>query len=107
DPLSLSMNLEANLFIDNAAFNQQLYDHLQDLAKSSCKPVTLERAKRGYWWRLPFIFLSFHFLRYFPAISGWLPAHSPELKPMRPEDFADAGKKDEWEEKKPEREKTV
>lgn len=108
DPLSLAMNLEANLFIEDGAFNQQLYDHLKNLSESSCKPITLERAKRGYWWRLPFIFLSFHFLRYFPAIAGWLPAHSPELKPMRPEDFADVvEKEEEWQEKTVKREKTV
>lgn len=107
DPLSLAMNLEANLFIESATFNQQLYDHLKGLAKNSCTPVTLERAKRGYWWRLPFIFLSFHFLRYFPAIAGWLPAHTPELKPMRPEDFENVEKDDEWEEKSADREKIV
>lgn len=108
DPLSLAMNLEANLFIEDPAFNQQLYDHLHDLAKTNCKPVTLERAKRGYWWRLPFIFLSFHFLRYFPAIVGWFPAHKPELKPMRPEDFEAAEKKEEWQEKSSyDKEKTV
>lgn len=108
DPLSLAMNLEANLFIEDPAFNQQLYDHLHGLAKSSCRPVTLERAKRGYWWRLPFIFLSFHFLRYFPAIVGWFPAHKPELKPMRPEDFEATEKAVDWKENNNyDKEKTV
>jgi len=41
---------------------------------------------RGYWWRAPIIFLSFHFLRHFPAIAGWFPAHSPRLKPLTPAD---------------------
>lgn len=80
DPLSLSLNLEANLVVDDAKFNQQLYDHLLELAQKNCNPITIESAKRGYWWRLPLIFLSFHFLRHFPAIAGWLPAHSPELE---------------------------
>lgn len=92
DPLSLAMNLEANVFLENAAFTQHLYEHLHGLAESSCKPISLARAKRGYWWRLPFIFLSFHFLRYFPAIVGWLPAHSPELRPLKPEDIVAPGK---------------
>jgi cardiolipin synthase len=94
DPLSLAMNLEANLFIESRAFNQYLYDHLQVLGKSDCNPITLEKAKRGYWWRMPLITLSFHFLRYFPAIVGWLPAHSPKFKPIRPENFAEEAKHD-------------
>ena len=80
DPLSLSLNLEANLIIRDASLNHQLYEHLQTLAQSACKRITLKSAKRGYWWRVPLIFLSFHFLRHFPAIAGWLPAHSPRLK---------------------------
>jgi cardiolipin synthase len=80
DPLSLSLNLEANLIIRDASLNHQLFEHLQTLAQSSCKRITLKHARRGYWWRVPLIFLSFHFLRHFPAIAGWLPAHSPRLK---------------------------
>ncbi len=82
DPLSLSLNLEANLLIRDHRFNQQLYEHLSTLAKDKCKTITLERVMRGYWWRAPIIFLTFHFLRYFPAIAGWFPAHSPRLKPL-------------------------
>jgi cardiolipin synthase len=82
DPLSLSLNLEANLIIRDHAFNQQLYNHLTDLGANKCKKVTLERVMRGYWWRAPIIFLTFHFLRHFPAIAGWFPAHSPRLKPL-------------------------
>ncbi|WP_426199471.1 cardiolipin synthase ClsB [Pseudomonas sp. DC3200b2] len=81
DPLSLSLNLEANLVIDDAAFNERLYDHLSQLAEQECKSITLQRVLRGYWWRAPLIFLSFHFLRHFPAWIGLLPAHSPRLKP--------------------------
>lgn len=80
DPLSLSLNLEANVIIDDAEFNHQLYEHLHTLSQADCKPVNIKVATRGYWWRTPLIFLSFHFLRIFPAKIGWLPAHSPELK---------------------------
>lgn len=80
DPLSLSLNLEANLVIMDAEFNQHLGEHLQTLAKAECTPVNIKVATRGYWWRTPLIFLSFHFLRIFPSKIGWLPAHSPELK---------------------------
>ncbi|MBA1288680.1 cardiolipin synthase ClsB [Pseudomonas japonica] len=81
DPLSLSLNLEANLVIDDRSFNERLHSHLAQLAEEECKSITLQRVLRGYWWRAPLIFLSFHFLRHFPAWIGLLPAHSPRLKP--------------------------
>ncbi|WP_166365113.1 cardiolipin synthase ClsB [Pseudomonas akapageensis] len=84
DPLSLALNLEANLIIRDRRLNQRLHDHLLDLAQAHCKPVTLKRVLRGYWWRAPLIFLTFHFIRRFPAIVGWLPAHAPKLIPLGP-----------------------
>jgi len=85
DPLSLSFNLEANLFIRDRAFNQQLSQHLQALAREQCKPVTLERMIRGYWWRAPLIFVCFHVIRHFPRIAGWFPAHRQRLRSVQPE----------------------
>ncbi|POF93768.1 cardiolipin synthase ClsB [Pseudomonas putida] len=85
DPLSLSFNLEANLFIRARAFNQQLHQHLQALASEQCKPVTLERMIRGYWWRAPLIFACFHVIRHFPRIAGWFPAHRQRLRSVQPE----------------------
>jgi cardiolipin synthase len=82
DPLSLSLNLEGNLIIDDEAFNSRLHDHLQELSLKHGKSIPLERVLRGYWWRAPIIFLCFHFLRHFPALVGFLPAHTPKLKPM-------------------------
>lgn len=84
DPLSLSLNLEANLIFDDEVFNRQLYQHLSSDLLPHCRPISLRAAQRGYWWRLPLIFLSFHFLRHFPAIVDWLPTHVPKLKLMRP-----------------------
>ncbi|MNF94998.1 putative cardiolipin synthase YbhO [compost metagenome] len=85
DPLSLSLNLEANLVIHDQPLNERLHEHLQDLCIHRCKPVSLKRVLRGYWWRAPLIFLSFHFIRHFPAMVGWLPAHVPRLQPLLPE----------------------
>lgn len=91
DPLSLALNLEANLIIRDADFNQRLHDHLVQLATEQCKRISLERIVRGYWWRAPLIFLCFHFIRRYPAIAGWLPAHSPNLESLHPETDADTG----------------
>ena len=84
DPLSLSLNLEANVVIEDQGFNQQLHDHLMQLVEHDCQQLNLEATQRGYWWRTPLIFLSFHFLRKFPTIMGWLPAHTHELKLVTP-----------------------
>ncbi|UVJ46096.1 cardiolipin synthase ClsB [Pseudomonas sp. LS1212] len=91
DPLSLALNLEANLIIRDRKLNERLHEHLLGLAQAHCKAVTLQRVLRGYWWRAPLIFLTFHFLRRFPAIVGWLPAHSPKLIPMVPTPEAPPG----------------
>ncbi len=85
DPLSLALNLEANLLIRDRGFNQHLHDHLMELAGQHCKTVTLERMIRGYWWRAPLIFLGFHMTRFFPRVAGWLPAHRQRLKPLQPD----------------------
>ncbi len=87
DPLSLALNLEANLFIRDAALNQHLQDHLLELAAAHSVPITLKGAARGQWWRAPMIFLCFHFLRHFPAIAGLFPVHGPRLKPLRVADI--------------------
>ncbi|MCY1260605.1 putative cardiolipin synthase YbhO [compost metagenome] len=80
DPLSLSLNLEGNLLIDDPAFARGLDRHLDELAASRCRRVTRKAARRGFWWRAPLVFLSFHFLRHFPAIAGQLPAHRQRLQ---------------------------
>lgn len=85
DPLSLSLNLEANVVIEDEQFNEQLYSHLTSLVEQDCQQLTLKKLIRGYWWRTPLIFLSFHFLRIFPTIVGWLPAHTHELKLVTPD----------------------
>lgn len=86
DPLSLALNLEANLFIRDPAFNRHLHEHLDKLATEQCTRIQLQRAIRGYWWRAPLVFLCFHFIRLFPSIAGWFPAHKPSLEPLEPEE---------------------
>ena len=86
DPLSLALNLEVNLFIRDQQLNQHLHEHLRDLAATHSKQISLKGAARGQWWRAPMIFLSFHFLRHFPAIAGLFPAHGMRLKPIRAAD---------------------
>jgi len=80
DPLSLSLNLEANLIIRDADLNRQLHEDLSSLATNHCEKITARIAVRGRWWRAPLASLCFHFLRHFPAMAGMLPAHTPKLE---------------------------
>ncbi|SDT17279.1 cardiolipin synthase ClsB [Pseudomonas prosekii] len=82
DPLSLSMNLEANVLIRDHAFNRDLFERLEELSNNHCKAMSPEKAPRGRVWHMTVGFLVFHFLRHFPAWAGWLPAHKPRLKPF-------------------------
>ncbi|OYU07997.1 MAG: cardiolipin synthase B [Pseudomonas sp. PGPPP1] len=82
DPLSLSLNLEANVLIRDRAFNQQLYERLDILANTHCQTMPENRKPRLWLWRLTVGFLVFHVMRHFPALTGWLPAHKPRLKPF-------------------------
>jgi cardiolipin synthase len=84
DPLSLSMNLEANVLIRDRAFNRDLFERLEELSDNHCTAMSVDKAPRGRIWHMTVGFLVFHFLRHFPAWAGWLPAHKPRLKPFKP-----------------------
>lgn len=80
DPLSLSLNLEANLIIRDGGFALHLRQHLEALASKKCREVILPPLARERRWRTTLTFLCFHFMRHFPAIAAWLPARFPEVK---------------------------
>ncbi|WP_039055140.1 cardiolipin synthase ClsB [Enterobacter sp. Bisph1] len=84
DPLSLSLNLEANLIIHDRAFNQALRDKLQALIDHDSVRVNESMAPKQSWWNLGKSVVVFHFLRHFPAMVGWLPAHTPRLAQVDP-----------------------
>ena len=86
DPLSLALNLEANVIIRDRAFTATLRERLHALMDTSCRKVDPQREMDRSWWRLAASYLAFHVLRRFPAWAGWLPAHEPRLAPAS--DFA-------------------
>lgn len=88
DPLSLALNLEANVVIRDRDFTGELREHLHTLMETSCRKVDPTREMVRSWWRLAASYLAFHVLRRFPAWAGWLPAHEPTLAPAS--DFAAA-----------------
>ena len=84
DPLSLSLNLEANLIVYDRDFNQTLRDNLEQLLAKDCQRVQEDRLPPRNWWQLTKSVVVFHFLRHFPAIAGWLPAHTPLIAQVDP-----------------------
>ncbi|URO00503.1 cardiolipin synthase ClsB [Leclercia adecarboxylata] len=84
DPLSLSLNLEANLIIHDREFNQTLRDNLTTIIAEDCVRVDESMVPKRTWWNLGKSVVVFHFLRHFPALVGWLPAHTPKLAQVPP-----------------------
>ena len=84
DPLSLSLNLEANVIIKDRAFNQQLSGRLEHLIAHSCKQIQHSDLEETTWWRKLRSLFVFHLLRRYPAWAGWLPAHAPPITPAAP-----------------------
>jgi cardiolipin synthase len=83
DPLSLSLNLEANVVIRDRAFNHTLMQSLHRLMSESCKKIEIAGLKESSWWRVVRNSIIFHFLRRYPSWIGWLPAHNPQVKSVR------------------------
>jgi len=84
DPLSLSLNLEANVVIRDKAFNHQLYQRMAQLMDHSCKRIEahdLEQVWSG--WRLVRSFFVFHFLRWYPIAATWLPNPRKRALPVQ------------------------
>jgi cardiolipin synthase len=82
DPLSLSLNLEANVIVRDTAFAERLDERLDHLMRHHCNKV--EAADLSEWsaWRLVRSFFVFHLLRWYPSWVGWLPRHAPRLQPL-------------------------
>ena len=80
DPLSLSLNLEANLVLRDAAFAHRLTERLEHLLEHECRRVEPPPQSRWRWWPRVRSALVFHFLRHFPRWASRLPRHAPKLE---------------------------
>ncbi|MGE3923387.1 MAG: cardiolipin synthase ClsB [Lautropia sp.] len=81
DPLSLSLNLEANVMIRDRGFNRELSQRLERLMRERCRRIEASELQESNLWRVVRSFFVFHFLRHFPSWAGWLPRHAPKLQP--------------------------
>lgn len=84
DPLSLSLNLEANLLIRDAAFARELHGCLRRLMETHCRRVEPASVPRGRFWQPLLRPLLFHVLRNFPQWASRLPARTPRTALLRP-----------------------
>ena len=81
DPLSLSLNLEANVIVRDEAFNRELAERLDRLVRENCNNIDPASLTEWSGWRLVRSFFLFHFLRWYPRWATWLPRHAPRLLP--------------------------
>lgn len=83
DPLSLALNLEANVVVRDAAFATTLRERLDRLLAEHCRRVQLPPATR---WSSTLAqvrgFFVFHFLHHFPRWVEWLPQREPKVEPL-------------------------
>ena len=83
DPLSLALNLEANVLIHDRAFNENLHAHLDRLMQHACKQIDAQHIGAPSRWELLRSFCVFHVLRRYPGWANWLPRHVPRLVPAK------------------------
>ncbi|MDA8443825.1 cardiolipin synthase ClsB [Paracidovorax valerianellae] len=88
DPLSLSLNLEANVVIRDKDFNATLYERLDHLMQHSCRQVEATPSSRWDGLRLLRSYFLFHLMRWFPSWAGWLPRHEPKISLVGAQDPA-------------------
>ena len=75
DPLSLYLNLEANVVVEDAGFARTLQQRLEALIQSHCVAMAAPPAGPSTPLRNILGFAAFHLLRHLPQLAGWLPAH--------------------------------
>jgi cardiolipin synthase len=80
DPLSLALNLEANVIIRDRGFNHELCENLSRLMERSCLEVDADSLGPVRGLDLVRSYIAFHVMRKFPTWARWLPPHAPRLK---------------------------
>ena len=79
DPLSLALNLEANVFIRDGEFNAQLRRSLERIVQNECAAVQTLASPESSPALTLFRFALFYFLRRFHAWAMLMPVHRPKV----------------------------
>lgn len=82
DPLSLALNLEANVVVLDRNFNYQLMQEMRKLQKASrlIESKWLSRRSRIHLIKN---FFSYHIMRHWPSLAAWFPKHNPVIREIR------------------------
>lgn len=81
DPLSLALNLEANLVIRDSAFAEHLDQRLEYLIAHHCKAIEPETVGPAWaWWRTVRAFFLYHLLSGYSRWFSWLPHRAPTIQ---------------------------
>ena len=82
DPLSLALNLEANVVVLDPTFNQELFGEMNKLVKASrlIESRWLEQRSRMHLMKN---FFSYHIMRHWPSLASWFPTHTPVIREIK------------------------
>ena len=80
DPLSLSLNLEANVLIRDAEFATTLQRRLQHLIENDCQQLKPHVLPRLTMWRYLMVSLAYHISRGFPRWLHVLPYSAARIR---------------------------
>jgi cardiolipin synthase len=83
DPLSLWLNLEANLFAGDRALASALRTRLIHLIEHCCRQVAYEQVAMPRWWRQLYRWALFHLVRRCPGWAERLGALGPERQQIQ------------------------
>lgn len=84
DPASLSLNLEANVFIRDRDFSLCLAQRLDRLLQHHSQEIEAAALPRAGALQLLGSYLAFHIMRKFPQWAAALPRHTPWLRTLLP-----------------------
>lgn len=84
DPLSLSLNLEANVLVRDRAFNAHVHERLQWLIDQHCREIDTSALPPRTPLRTLSRLLMFHLIRRLPRWAGLWPAHTPRVVAVAP-----------------------
>ncbi|NGY05866.1 cardiolipin synthase ClsB [Solimonas terrae] len=92
DPLSLFLNLEANVVVRDAELATTLHTSLTQLMDRHCRQIDRQDARQRTLLRQILSYLAYHLTRRLPSIAGWMPAHAPTRQSLQAAAEPGAGK---------------
>jgi cardiolipin synthase len=83
DPLSLSLNLEANVMTRDRGFVAELRDNLNRLMREHCTQLDASSLEQRGRWHAVVDQVAYYVTRRFPIWARWFPRHEPQMAPLQ------------------------